>query len=38
MQARRITRVGAAEWLAEDLFETSIPALRHAPAPPRFVF
>jgi protein-L-isoaspartate(D-aspartate) O-methyltransferase len=38
MQARRITRVGAAEWLTEDLFETSIPALRHAPLPPRFVF
>ena len=38
LEARRITRVGADEWLRESLFETSMPPLIHAPEPPRFVF
>ncbi|MFO1406329.1 MAG: protein-L-isoaspartate O-methyltransferase [Steroidobacteraceae bacterium] len=38
MEARLITRQGHAEWLREDLFETSIPPLLHAPRPPRFEF
>lgn len=38
MQARRITRIGDAEWSREDLFETSLPALENAPRPESFVF
>jgi len=38
MEAQRITRTGAGEWLRESLFETSIEPLVHAPRPPRFVF
>ena len=38
LDARRITRVGPAEWLRESLFETGMPALIHAPEPPKFVF
>jgi protein-L-isoaspartate(D-aspartate) O-methyltransferase len=38
LEARRVTRVGADEWLRESLFETSMPPLIHAPEPPRFVF
>ena len=38
LEARRITRVGAEEWVRESLFETSMTPLIHAPEPPRFVF
>ena len=38
LEARRITRVGADEWMRESLFETSMPPMIHAPEPPRFVF
>jgi protein-L-isoaspartate(D-aspartate) O-methyltransferase len=38
LEARRITRTGPADWSRESLFETGIPALIHAPVPPRFVF
>ena len=38
MEAQRITRTGASEWLRESLFETFMEPLIHAPEPPRFVF
>jgi protein-L-isoaspartate(D-aspartate) O-methyltransferase len=38
LEARRVTRTGQGEWLQESLFETGMPALVHAPGPPRFVF
>lgn len=38
MEAQRITRTGAGDWLRESLFETSVEPLVHAPRPPRFVF
>ena len=38
MHAQRITRVSAAQWLSQDLFETDIKPLRHAVQPERFVF
>ena len=38
MEARLITRVAEHDWYADSLFETLIPALKGAEAPPRFVF
>lgn len=38
MDAWLITRVGASEWARESLFETDLPPLKGAPAPPKFVF
>jgi protein-L-isoaspartate(D-aspartate) O-methyltransferase len=38
LEARRITRTGASEWVRESLFETAMTPLIHAPQPPRFVF
>ncbi len=38
MEAVLITRVAETEWAHEGLFETSIPPLRNAPSPQRFVF
>jgi protein-L-isoaspartate(D-aspartate) O-methyltransferase len=38
LDARRVTRVGADEWVRESLFETAMAPLIHAPEPPRFVF
>ena len=38
LEARRITRVGADEWVRESLFETAMAPLAHAPQPPKFVF
>jgi protein-L-isoaspartate(D-aspartate) O-methyltransferase len=38
MRARLITRLGPDEWSATTLFETSLPALRHAAAPSHFRF
>jgi protein-L-isoaspartate(D-aspartate) O-methyltransferase len=38
LDARRVTRTGPGDWSRESLFETGIPALIHAPVPPRFVF
>jgi protein-L-isoaspartate(D-aspartate) O-methyltransferase len=38
MQALLITRVGDTEWNHESLFETSLPALLHAPQPEDFKF
>jgi protein-L-isoaspartate(D-aspartate) O-methyltransferase len=38
MEARRVTRTGEDSWLTESLFETSIEALIHATAAPRFHF
>jgi protein-L-isoaspartate(D-aspartate) O-methyltransferase len=38
LEALRITRTAAAEWVRESLFETAMQALIHAPQPPRFVF
>jgi protein-L-isoaspartate(D-aspartate) O-methyltransferase len=38
MQALLITRAGDQEWNQESLFETSIPALLHAPQPEHFRF
>lgn len=38
MEARRVTRTGENSWLTETLFETSIGALLHATAAPRFQF
>jgi protein-L-isoaspartate(D-aspartate) O-methyltransferase len=38
MEAWLITRVGASEWARESLFETDLPPLKGAPAPPKFVF
>ncbi len=38
MEAQRITRAGAGEFVRESLFEVSIDPLVHAPEPSRFVF
>jgi protein-L-isoaspartate(D-aspartate) O-methyltransferase len=38
LEARRITRTGAADFARESLFETGMDPLLHAPEPPRFVF
>jgi protein-L-isoaspartate(D-aspartate) O-methyltransferase len=38
MHALRVTRTGRDQWVREPLFETVIPPLVGAPAPPRFVF
>jgi len=38
LDARRVTRVGAAEWVRESLFETGMLPLIHAPEPSKFVF
>ncbi len=38
MEARLITRISAAEWVTESLFETDIPALIGAAQPQRFIF
>jgi protein-L-isoaspartate(D-aspartate) O-methyltransferase len=38
MEAWRITRHGAEEWVRESLFETVIEPLINAPEPPKFVF
>jgi protein-L-isoaspartate(D-aspartate) O-methyltransferase len=38
VEALRITRTGPADWSREGLFETGMPALVHAPQPPKFVF
>lgn len=38
LEARRITRVGADEWVRESLFETAMTPLVHAPRPSGFVF
>ncbi len=38
MQALLITRAGEQEWNQESLFETSVPALLHAPEPEAFDF
>jgi protein-L-isoaspartate(D-aspartate) O-methyltransferase len=38
VEARRVTRVAAAEWITESLFETGMTPLIHAPQPPKFVF
>jgi protein-L-isoaspartate(D-aspartate) O-methyltransferase len=38
LDARRVTRVGADEWVRESLFETGMLPLVHAPEPAKFVF
>ena len=38
LEAVRVTRTGPADWSRASLFETGMPALLHAPAPPRFIF
>ncbi len=38
LEARRVVRVGADEWVRESLFETGMTPLTHAAEPPRFVF
>jgi protein-L-isoaspartate(D-aspartate) O-methyltransferase len=38
LDAQRITRTGATEWVRESLFECGMAPLIHAPEPPRFVF
>jgi hypothetical protein len=38
LEAIRVTRTGPSDWLRESLFETGMPALLHAPEPPRFIF
>jgi protein-L-isoaspartate(D-aspartate) O-methyltransferase len=38
MEAIRITRTGENSWTRESLLETSLPALKNARAPSRFVF
>jgi len=38
MEALLVTRVAEGEWTTESLFETSLPALRNAGRPDRFVF
>jgi protein-L-isoaspartate(D-aspartate) O-methyltransferase len=38
VEALRITRTGPADWSRESLFETGMPALVHAPQPPKFIF
>ena len=37
-EAVRVTRTGPSDWSRESLFETGMPALLHAPEPPRFIF
>ena len=38
MEARLLRRLGPNEFTSESLFETSLEALEHAPAPPLFRF
>jgi hypothetical protein len=38
LEAVRVTRTGPSDWARESLFETGMPALLHAPEPPRFIF
>ena len=38
LEAQKVTRVGASEWVRESLFETGIAPLIHAAEPPGFVF
>jgi protein-L-isoaspartate(D-aspartate) O-methyltransferase len=38
LEARKVTRVGASEWVRESLFETGMTPLIHAAEPARFVF
>jgi protein-L-isoaspartate(D-aspartate) O-methyltransferase len=38
LEAVRVTRTGPVDWSRESLFETGMPALLHAPEPPRFIF
>ena len=38
LEAVRVTRTGPSDWSRESLFEAGMPALLHAPGPPRFVF
>jgi len=38
LSARLVRRVSASRWTSEDLFETWVEPLVHAPRPPRFVF
>ncbi len=38
MFARLVTRESGGQWTDTTLFETSLPALRNAPRPPRFTF
>ena len=38
LEAIRVTRTGPSDWSRESLFEAGMPALLHAPGPPRFVF
>lgn len=38
LEAWRVTRTGAGEWVRESLFETGMAPLLHAPGPPKFVF
>jgi len=38
LEAQKVTRVGASEWVRESLFETGMAPLIHAAEPPRFVF
>ena len=38
LEAVRVTRTGPSDWSRENLFEAGMPALLHAPEPPRFVF
>ena len=37
-EAVRVTRTGPSDWSRESLFEMGMPALLHAPEPPRFIF
>ena len=38
MSARLVRRISASRWTSEDLFETWVEPLLHAPRTPRFVF
>jgi len=38
MAAKRVRRASPTTWLSQDLFETWVEPLVHAPRPPRFVF
>lgn len=38
MRAQLVTRRGPDQWTATTLFETSLPALLHAPTPSKFIF
>jgi protein-L-isoaspartate(D-aspartate) O-methyltransferase len=38
LEAVRVTRTRSSEWSRESLFEMGMPALLHAPEPPRFIF